>query len=65
MKTPQIKLNSAFDAVVAGLTLAITAPTKKDSQKVLDLILPSIIKLTKKQVEQAKKLALKQSLKTN
>tara|TARA_R100001082_G_scaffold8635_1_gene5058 strand:+ start:2687 stop:2878 length:192 start_codon:yes stop_codon:yes gene_type:complete len=63
MITQEIK--NDFDAVVTGLTLAITAPTEKDSQKVLDLISQSIEKLTKKQIEKAKKLALKQVCEMN
>ena len=54
----KIEITNDFDAVVAGLVLAITAPTNEDAEKVLDLISGSLTKLTKKQIEKAKKLSL-------
>jgi|TARA_R110002012_G_scaffold275260_2_gene461816 hypothetical protein len=56
----KLDIITELDAVVIGLKLAITAPTEKDSQKVMKLLTELFPKLTKKQIEKAKTLALSQ-----
>ena len=54
-----MKIKNNYQAVVLGLTLAITAPTDAQAAKVIDMVESMSWSLTQSQLNRAKKEAVK------